>query len=182
MRRGGAQHVIVVPNGTDAVPRQPIPWRSRHDPLRILFVGAPYLPNRLGVEWLIADVLPAVRARIPVGGFGARGPSSPAGPARRPALGLRSGRCGGQPRYDRLGLQPEAGRVPRLRAAGRHHPRRSAGFEGHAAGVTVAEPDHFAAAIAGAALHRAPRRAVQDLSWDSLARRLHGVYARLLGT
>lgn len=66
MRRGGAQHVIVVPNGTDAVPRQPIPWRSRHDPLRILFVGAPYLPNRLGVEWLIADVLPAVRARIPV--------------------------------------------------------------------------------------------------------------------
>ena len=65
MRRGGARHVIVVPNGTDAVSSQPIPRRSHHDPLRILFVGAPYLPNRLGVEWLIADVLPAVRARIP---------------------------------------------------------------------------------------------------------------------
>ncbi len=65
MRRGGARHVIVVPNGTDAVPRQPIPMRSPGEPLRILFVGAPYLPNRLGVEWLITQVLPAVRARMP---------------------------------------------------------------------------------------------------------------------
>ena len=55
------------------------------------------------------------------------------------------------------------------------------GFEEHTAGVIVAEPNHFAAAIAGAALHRGLRRAVQDISWDSLARRLHGVYARLLG-
>ena len=66
MRRGGARQVIVVPNGTDAVPRLPIPQRSPAEPLRILFVGAPYLPNRLGVEWLIARVLPAVQARIPV--------------------------------------------------------------------------------------------------------------------
>lgn len=65
MRRAGARHVIVVPNGTDAVPRQPIPRRSPGEPLRILFVGAPYLPNRLGVEWLITQVLPAVRARMP---------------------------------------------------------------------------------------------------------------------
>lgn len=66
MRRGGARHVIVVPNGTDAVPRQPIPRRSPGEPLRLVFVGAPYLPNLLGVEWLITHVLPAVRARIPV--------------------------------------------------------------------------------------------------------------------
>jgi glycosyltransferase involved in cell wall biosynthesis len=66
MRRGGARNVLVVPNGTDAVPRQPIPRRSGRDPLRILFVGAPYLPNRLGVEWLIAEVLPDVRERMPV--------------------------------------------------------------------------------------------------------------------
>lgn len=66
MRRGGARQVIVVPNGTDAVPRQPIPRRSPDEPLRILFVGAPYLPNRLGVEWLITKVLPLMRARVPV--------------------------------------------------------------------------------------------------------------------
>ncbi len=66
MRHGGARQVIVVPNGTDAVPRQPVPRRSPGDPLRMLFVGAPYLPNCLGVEWLVAEVLPAVRARIPV--------------------------------------------------------------------------------------------------------------------
>jgi len=66
MRQGGARHVIVVPNGTDAIPRRDTPRRSPGEPLRILFVGAPYLPNRLGVEWLIRDVLPAVRARVPV--------------------------------------------------------------------------------------------------------------------
>ena len=66
MRRGGARHVIVVPNGTDAVPRRPVPQRSPDKPLRILFVGAPYLPNRLGVEWLIRDVLPVVQERLPV--------------------------------------------------------------------------------------------------------------------
>jgi len=66
MRRGGARHVLVVPNGTDAVVRRPVPQRSPDEPLRILFVGAPYLPNRLGVEWLIREVLPTVRGRMPV--------------------------------------------------------------------------------------------------------------------
>ncbi len=56
------------------------------------------------------------------------------------------------------------------------------GFEEHQAGVIVAEPDRFAAVLAGAALDRGGRRAVEDLSWDRLARRLHGVYARLIGT
>ena len=65
MSRGGAQQVIVVPNGTDAVARQPIPRRSGDEPLRVLFVGAPYLPNHFGVEWLVTKVLPAARERIP---------------------------------------------------------------------------------------------------------------------
>ena len=55
------------------------------------------------------------------------------------------------------------------------------GFEGHGTDVIVAEPERFAAVLSGAALQKGPRRAVEDLSWDRLARRLHGVYARLLG-
>ena len=55
------------------------------------------------------------------------------------------------------------------------------GFEGHTSGVMVAERDRFAAVLAEAQLLGRPHRSVLDLSWDSLARRLHGVYARLLG-
>jgi hypothetical protein len=58
MRNGGARQVVVVPNGTDPVPRQPIPHRAAGEPLKLLFIGAPYLPNVLAVEWLVRDVLP----------------------------------------------------------------------------------------------------------------------------
>lgn len=56
------------------------------------------------------------------------------------------------------------------------------GFEGHSDGVIVAERQGFPAAIAGAALARGQRRGIEDLSWDSLARRLHDVYVRLLAS
>jgi glycosyltransferase involved in cell wall biosynthesis len=66
MRDNGAREVVVVANGTDPVPRLPIPRRAAGETLRLLFVGAPYLPNLQAVEWLVGAVLPAVRARIPV--------------------------------------------------------------------------------------------------------------------
>ncbi len=54
------------------------------------------------------------------------------------------------------------------------------GFERQSDNVIVAERHAFAAAIAAAPQQRAPRRAVEDLSWDNLARYLHSVYAELL--
>jgi glycosyltransferase involved in cell wall biosynthesis len=67
MRSAGARRVAVCPNGTDPVEPCAPPARRRDEPLRILFVGSGnYLPYERGLTWFIRDVLPAVRARIPV--------------------------------------------------------------------------------------------------------------------
>lgn len=66
MRRGGARSIAVAPNGTDPIERRPHPRRAPGEPLRLLFVGSDYLPNREGLRWLVDDILPAVRARVPV--------------------------------------------------------------------------------------------------------------------
>jgi glycosyltransferase involved in cell wall biosynthesis len=59
MRRGGASRVILCPNGTDPVPRLPVPALAPGEALRILFVGAgSYGPNRAGLRWLLDEVLP----------------------------------------------------------------------------------------------------------------------------
>ena len=65
MRAGGAARVELCPNGTDPAPFAP-PRRRSGEPLRLLFVGsANYEPYRLGLEWLIAEVLPRVREQMP---------------------------------------------------------------------------------------------------------------------
>lgn len=62
MRAGGADRVLVCPNGTDEVPRRAPPVRAPGEPLRLLFVGAgSYLPNRDGLLWLLDEVLPRVQ-------------------------------------------------------------------------------------------------------------------------
>lgn len=66
MVKGGARDVLVVPNGTDSVSRAPAPRRAPGEPLRLFFVGADYLPNRIGLEWLIGEVLPAARRHVPI--------------------------------------------------------------------------------------------------------------------
>jgi glycosyltransferase involved in cell wall biosynthesis len=66
LRAGGAR-VLLCPNGTDPVGVLPPPRRSRHEPLRLLFVGSgAYRPNQLGLEWFIERVLPLIRGRVPV--------------------------------------------------------------------------------------------------------------------
>ena len=66
MRAGGAGRVALCPNGTDPVPRLPAPSREKGAPLRVLFVGtATYPPYERGLAWLIRDVLPLVRERVP---------------------------------------------------------------------------------------------------------------------
>ncbi len=67
MRRGGARRVEVVPNGTDAVEHLPLRRRAPGEPLRILFVGAgDYRPYERGVSWVGDEVLPLLRAQLPV--------------------------------------------------------------------------------------------------------------------
>jgi polysaccharide biosynthesis protein PslH len=67
MRAGGAT-VIVCPNGADPVTPLPAPERGQTEPLRLLFVGAvDYRPNRLGLEWFIAEVLPRLHSRLEAG-------------------------------------------------------------------------------------------------------------------
>lgn len=67
MRAGGARRVMVVPNGADPVEPFPLPRRAPGDPLRLVFVGSGgYRPYELGLAWLVSDVLPLVRAKVPV--------------------------------------------------------------------------------------------------------------------
>ena len=67
MRAGGARRVLVVPNGADPVEPFPLPRRAPGDPLRLVFVGSGgYRPYELGVAWLVSDVLPLVRKKVPV--------------------------------------------------------------------------------------------------------------------
>jgi glycosyltransferase involved in cell wall biosynthesis len=66
MERGGAR-VIVCPNGADPAQPLPVPTRRPDEPFRLVFVGAlNYRPNRLGLEWFIAEVLPKLRRSLAV--------------------------------------------------------------------------------------------------------------------
>jgi len=67
MERGGASRTEVCPNGVDAVKRLPLPPIGKDAPLRLLFVGSGnYLPYERGLAWLVREVLPRVRAKVPV--------------------------------------------------------------------------------------------------------------------
>lgn len=66
MRAGGARRVELCPNGTD--PRPPLrpPRRASDEPLRLLFVGSgAYAPYERGLAWLVREVLPRLRERLP---------------------------------------------------------------------------------------------------------------------
>jgi polysaccharide biosynthesis protein PslH len=67
MRAAGAARVEICPNGTDAVAPLPVPRRTAREPLRLLFLGsASYDPYERGIAWLVRNVLPRVRERMPV--------------------------------------------------------------------------------------------------------------------
>jgi glycosyltransferase involved in cell wall biosynthesis len=73
----------VVPNGVPPLPppAPPAPLAA-DEPLRLLFVGSlNYEPNHRGLAWFASEVLPLVRARVPVQvdavGAGRRGASAP---------------------------------------------------------------------------------------------------------
>jgi hypothetical protein len=60
----------------------PIPRRAAGEALRLLFVGAPYLPNLQAVDWLVSAVLPALTGADPrlldvVGLSGGEVPAAP---------------------------------------------------------------------------------------------------------
>ncbi|MDQ4144747.1 MAG: glycosyltransferase family 4 protein [Actinomycetota bacterium] len=67
MRAGGAHNVAVCPNGVDPVAPLPPPQRHPGEPLRLVFVGSgSYRPYERGIAWLVSEVLPRVKARLPV--------------------------------------------------------------------------------------------------------------------
>ncbi|MGZ4201067.1 MAG: glycosyltransferase [Thermoleophilaceae bacterium] len=67
MAEGGAKRVELCPNGAPAVKLLPAPARSPADPLRLLFVGSgSYGPYERGLAWFVSEVMPRVRARVPV--------------------------------------------------------------------------------------------------------------------
>jgi glycosyltransferase involved in cell wall biosynthesis len=67
MKAGGARHVELCPNGAEPVERLPLGRPDAGEPLRLLFVGSGnYAPYERGLAWLVRDVLPRVRANVPV--------------------------------------------------------------------------------------------------------------------
>jgi glycosyltransferase involved in cell wall biosynthesis len=63
MRAGGARHVEICPNGADPVDQLPLPNRHPGDPIKLVFVGnSEYPPNARGVRWVVEKVLPRIRA------------------------------------------------------------------------------------------------------------------------
>jgi len=67
MSAAGARRVEVCPNGADPVERLPVRRRQADEPLRLLFVGSGhYAPYQRGLAWMVEEVLPLVRAQVPV--------------------------------------------------------------------------------------------------------------------
>ncbi len=198
---GSAPAFEVIPNGFDAdllnsesadgtAARRSlgIPEEAR----LLLFVGSAAPHNVEAVQFLQHEVLPRLDATVHLLVVGDCGPAT----RKEPAIADRVHRPG---RLDDLRPAFAAADVavnPILTGSGSNLKVAEylasglpvvttavglRGFESHSAGVIVAERDVFAAAIGGAVLQRGARRAVEDLSWDALARRLYEVYARLLG-
>lgn len=67
MRHAGARWVEVCPNGTDPRPALPVRRRPPDAPVRAVFVGnGTYRPYETGLAWIVGEVLPRVRERVPV--------------------------------------------------------------------------------------------------------------------
>jgi glycosyltransferase involved in cell wall biosynthesis len=83
IRGFGARRVVVVENAVDAERFAPDP-AAAVDPDEVLFTGSlDWRPNQDAVEWLLADVLPRLRARRPSVKATVVGRSPPADLARR---------------------------------------------------------------------------------------------------
>jgi polysaccharide biosynthesis protein PslH len=205
MRAGGAARVLVAPNGTDPVDPLAPPVRSPSEPLRVLFVGSgDYWPNADGIAWVVEEVLPRVRPRMPVQ-FDVVG-----SPPLRPVAGdgvTYHGRVAElRPWYEAahvvvaplfLGSGTRLKVVEAL-AHGRPLVSTTVGAEG--LGLQPGEhylraddPEAFAAALADVAARvaagdealrsmlAAGRRAVEPLLWPRIAARLAEEYLELLG-
>jgi glycosyltransferase involved in cell wall biosynthesis len=200
MREGGAQRIVLCPNGTDAVPRLPAPSRAPGDPLRLLFVGAgSYEPNRRGLEWLLDEVLPKVGLDVRLDAVGTAPGTLPA----RPGLTLH----GKVPSVDPHYAAAHAAVVPILYGSGTRLKVVEAMARGlpvvsttiGAEGLPVApgehydaadDPEAFAAALRdlAAALEQGTleprlaraRAAVEPLFWGPVAARLAADYRAAL--
>jgi sugar transferase (PEP-CTERM/EpsH1 system associated) len=87
---GGADNVVVVPNGIDAAG---FPYQENgRPPARLVFGGnLGYFPNVDAVRWLARDILPRVRASVPDAELrvvGARPPRAVRALARRPGVSV----------------------------------------------------------------------------------------------
>jgi glycosyltransferase involved in cell wall biosynthesis len=67
MKAAGARRIELCPNGVDDVDRLAVLPLRRGEPLRLLFVGSgSYAPYERGLAWMVREVLPRVRSRLPV--------------------------------------------------------------------------------------------------------------------
>jgi glycosyltransferase involved in cell wall biosynthesis len=192
----------VIPNGFDAglmdIARADgtAARRSLGIPLEarlLLFVGSAAPHNVEAVRFLQREVLPRLDARVHLLVVGDCGPAT----REEPASAGRVHRPGYSDDLSAFFAAADLAVNPVITGSGSNLKMAEylatglpvlttrvglRGFEDHAEGVIVARREDFAAAIADASLQRDQSRTVEALSWDSLARRVHGVYARLLAT
>jgi glycosyltransferase involved in cell wall biosynthesis len=67
IRGSGARRIELCPNGTDRVPRLPLPARAAGEPLRLLFIGSgAFRPYEVGLSWFLKEVYAQVAAELPL--------------------------------------------------------------------------------------------------------------------
>jgi glycosyltransferase involved in cell wall biosynthesis len=200
MRAGGARRVELCPNGTDPVAPLPLPSRDPAEPVRLLFIGKGcYEPYERGLRWLVSEVLPRIRATMPVSLDVVGAP--PANPARAPGVRYAGVVDSVRPWYERahVAIVPVfegSGtrlKIPEALAYGRPVVSTSLGAEG----LPLAAGDHYlqaddAAGFASAVIETARaceeperrlvptlsagRASIEELYWPTILRRLVDLY------
>jgi glycosyltransferase involved in cell wall biosynthesis len=161
----GARSVTVVPNGVDCAAYESLPAGRRDGPPVILYVGTmSWAPNAAAARFLVADVLPRVREKIPTAEVWVVGKDPPAdlvAMANRPGVRVAGGVPSMQPYLQAahvLAVPLEAGGGTRLKileafAAGLPVVSTPVGCEGLRAvndeHLIVRPGDEFAPALVG---------------------------------
>jgi glycosyltransferase involved in cell wall biosynthesis len=200
MRAGGARRVELCPNGTDSVAPLPLPSRNPAEPVRLVFVGKGYYkPYERGLRWLVSEVLPRIRATMPVSLDVVGDP--PTHPAHAPGVRYAGVVDSVRPWYERAHVATVpvfegSGtrlKIPEAMAYGRPVVSTSLGAEGLplTAGEHFLQADDaasFASAVVEAAraceeperrlapMLSAGRAAIEELHWPTIVRRLVELY------